>query len=364
MISDIRHGLRLLWKDKAFTVTAALTLALCIGANTALFSVVHNVLLRPLPVPESDRIVLMANAYPGAGADIGSSSGVPDYYDRLRDVHALEMQALYNGRNQSVDQNGAPTRIRVTMATPSFFPLLRVTPALGRTFTEDDGEPGNDKKVVLSYALWQSQFGGDPQAIGKDIRLDGQPFTVVGIMPKGLLLPEPQRDVVEGARVHRAGQGRFSAPRQQLSEHRTPQARREPRAGAAAGQRAQRREPRSVSAVQGTADQRALSHHGRTAAGQSGQGRESDALPDVGRRAVRAAHRLRERREPRARAFALPVEGARDAARARRGTLARGTAARDRERPAHDDVRGGRPAGRVRDPQAPRDSEHPGVAAR
>ena len=83
-----RRPVRLLWKDKAFTLTAALTLALCIGANTALFSVVHNVLLRPLPVPESERIVLMGNAYPGAGAAIGGSSGVPDYYDRLRDVTA------------------------------------------------------------------------------------------------------------------------------------------------------------------------------------------------------------------------------------------------------------------------------------
>jgi len=86
MISDIRVGLRLLWRDKAFTLTAALTLALCIGANTALFSVVHNVLLRPLPVPESDRIVLMGNAYPGAGAVVPGSSSVPDYYDRLRDM--------------------------------------------------------------------------------------------------------------------------------------------------------------------------------------------------------------------------------------------------------------------------------------
>ena len=99
MSSDIRVGLRLLWKDKAFTLTAALTLALCIGANTALFSVVHNVLLRPLPVPESDRIVLMGNAYPGAGAGAaaGTSSGVPDYYDRLRETDVFEEQALYNG---------------------------------------------------------------------------------------------------------------------------------------------------------------------------------------------------------------------------------------------------------------------------
>ena len=193
MTTDIRVGLRLLWKDKAFTITAALTLSLCIGANTALFSVVHNVLLRPLPVPESDRIVLMGNAYPGAGAGaaVGSSSGVPDYYDRLRETTVFEEQALYNGRNQSIDQNGTPTRVRVTQATPSFFRLLRIAPALGRTFSEQEGEPGNDRKVVLSYALWQSQFGGAAQAIGKDIRLDGRPYTIVGVMPRGFYFLNP-----------------------------------------------------------------------------------------------------------------------------------------------------------------------------
>src|SRR4051794_16278687 len=193
MLSDIRVGLRLLWRDKAFTLTAALTLALCIGANTALFSVVHNVLLRPLPVPDSDRIVLMGNAYPGAGAGAaaGGNSGVPDYYDRLRETDVYEEQALFNGANQSVDQNGIPVRIRVTRATPSFFKLLRVGPALGRTLIEADGEVGNDKKVVLSYALWQSQFGGDPGAIGKDLRLDGTPFTIVGVMPKGFYFLNP-----------------------------------------------------------------------------------------------------------------------------------------------------------------------------
>src|SRR5256886_11702046 len=103
MSNDIRVGLRLLWKDKAFSLTAAVTLALCIGANTALFSVVHNVLLRPLPVPESDRIVLMANAYPGAGADVGTNSGAPDYYDRLRDTDVFEEQAMFSGGNAGND---------------------------------------------------------------------------------------------------------------------------------------------------------------------------------------------------------------------------------------------------------------------
>src|SRR5476649_2532418 len=105
MNSDIRVGLRLLWKDKAFTITAALTLALCIGANTALFSVVHNVLLRPLPVPESDRIMLMGNAYPGAGAAgaAGGNSADADYFDRLRETDVFEEQAAYNYGNPSID---------------------------------------------------------------------------------------------------------------------------------------------------------------------------------------------------------------------------------------------------------------------
>jgi predicted permease len=193
MISDLRVGLRLLWRDKAFTITTVATLALCIGANTALFSVVHNVLLRPLPVPDSDRIVLMGNAYPGAGASAaaGGNSSVPDYYDRLKETDVFEEQAVYNGANQSVDQNGTPVRVRVTRVTPSFFRLLRVAPALGRTFSEAEGEVGNDKKVVLSYALWQSQFGGDASVVGKDIRIDGQPFGVVGVMPKGFYFLNP-----------------------------------------------------------------------------------------------------------------------------------------------------------------------------
>ena len=192
-MSDIRVGLRLLWRDTAFTVTAALTLALCIGANTALFSVVHNVLLKPLPVPESDRIVLMGNAYPkaGAAAAAGGNSSAPDYYDRLHETDVFEEQALFNGGNQSVDQNGTPIRVRMNRVTPSFFRLLRIAPALGRTFSEEEGEVGKEKKVVLSYALWQSQFGGDPAAVGKDLRLDGQPFMVIGVMPQGFYFVNP-----------------------------------------------------------------------------------------------------------------------------------------------------------------------------
>jgi predicted permease len=184
MRDDIRIGLRLLWKDKGFTLTAVLTLAICIGANTALFSVVHNVLLRPLPFPDSDRILLMGNAYPGAGAAEGVNSGVPDYYDCLRETDVYVEQALFNWGSRSIDQNGVPARVQVGRVTPSFFRLIGVAPRLGRTFTDPEGEIGGEQKVVLSHALWQSAFGGDPQIVGKDIRLDGQPYTIVGVMPR------------------------------------------------------------------------------------------------------------------------------------------------------------------------------------
>ena len=119
----------------------------------------------------------MDDAYPGAGAAAagGLNAGVPDYYDRLRETDVFEEQALYNGANQSIDQNGTPVRVRVTRVTPSFFRLLRVSGGVGRTFNEAEGEVGNDQKVVLSYALWQSQFGGDPAVVGKDIRIVLQP---------------------------------------------------------------------------------------------------------------------------------------------------------------------------------------------
>jgi len=192
MASDLRVALRLLWKDKAFTVTAGLTLAICIGANTALFSIVHNVLLRPLPVPESDRIVLVGNEYPKAtaGGFIGYSAA-PDYYDRLRETTTFEEQAMFDVRSQSLDQNGTPARLRVMRATPSFFRIAKIAPLLGRTFVDAEGEIGNEKKAVLSYSLWQSQFSGDPQAIGRDVRIDGQPYTIVGVMPRDFVFINP-----------------------------------------------------------------------------------------------------------------------------------------------------------------------------
>ena len=185
MWNDVRVGARMLRKNLAFSLTAAVTLALCIGANTALFSVVHNVLLRPLPVPESDRLVIIENLYPGAGATEDGGSGVPDYFDRVRDTDVFDAIALFNTRNANIDQNGTPTRIRIMNVTPSFFRLARVAPQIGRIFSDAEGEVGNEKKIILSYGLWQTAFGGAPDVVGRDFRLDGQPYSVAGVMPRG-----------------------------------------------------------------------------------------------------------------------------------------------------------------------------------
>src|SRR5262249_34674025 len=142
-------------------------------------------------VPESDRILLTSNSYPKAGADGLGYSGVPDYFDRLRDVTVFEEQALFNTRSRTVDQNGVPTRVRGMAGTPSFFRLVRGTPRLGRIFTDAEGEIGGEKKAILSYALWQSAYGGDPGVVGRDIRIDEQPYAIVGVMPRDFNFVSP-----------------------------------------------------------------------------------------------------------------------------------------------------------------------------
>src|ERR1035438_111771 len=159
LLRDIKYSLRSLLKDKGFTTTVILTLAVCIAANTATFAVVYSVLLKPLPVPESNRILLMANQYPRAMSNAHSTnSGGADYYDRLRDLHVFEEQALFNDSSRTVEINGVPERVLGMAATPSLFRLLRVTPAYGRIFTDPEGETGADQKVILSEGFARQLF--------------------------------------------------------------------------------------------------------------------------------------------------------------------------------------------------------------
>jgi len=194
LLQDLRFAVRLLVRDRAFTATTLLTLAVCIGANAAIFAVVHSVLLRPLPVPESDRLVLLYNSYPGAGV-VHASSGVPDYYDRLRETDVFEELALYTQRGITVGGEGNAERLTGMAGTPSLFRMLRTTPVRGRIFTPEEGEPGGERKVILSHALWLRLFAGSDAAIGQDLRLNGVPHEIAGVMPAGFYWMSPAVDL-------------------------------------------------------------------------------------------------------------------------------------------------------------------------
>jgi len=182
LLQDIKFGAKLLLKDKGFAATAIITLALCIGANAAIFSVINSVLLRSLPFDEADRIMLIYNSYPGAGAP-RAGAGASDYYDRIRQTDAFEEIANYTYVGLSIGDLAAPEQVMGLDVTPSFFRLLRVEPELGQVFTEDDGYVGSNNKAILSHAAWRQYFGGEEDVIGRDVRLNGVPHSIVGVMP-------------------------------------------------------------------------------------------------------------------------------------------------------------------------------------
>jgi predicted permease len=192
LLQDVRFAERVLWKDRGFAATATLTLAICIGVNVAIFAIVNSILLRPLPVPHAEQLVHMYNAYPGAGVgEEGGNTGVPDYYDRLRETDLFQEQALYNTRGVTLGQEGNPQRVMAMLATPSLLRLLQARPLRGRLLTEEDGEEGKTHKVVLTYTTWQQYFGGRDAAIGQDMRINGEPYTIVGVLPQGFGFLDP-----------------------------------------------------------------------------------------------------------------------------------------------------------------------------
>lgn len=182
MFSDLRHAIRLLIKDRSFTVTALLTLTLCIGANTAIFSVVQSVLLRPLPVPDADRLVLVLNSYPNAGAP-RAAAAVPDYFDRLTSVTTLEEQSLYRRSGVTLGAVGGAQRLVSVQATPSFFRLTGARPVVGSLFSESDADEGATRRVLLSHGMWQEKYGADPGVVGREVRLNGNVHLVAGVLP-------------------------------------------------------------------------------------------------------------------------------------------------------------------------------------
>jgi len=192
LLRDLKLGIKMLWKDRGFAGTVVLTLAICVGANAAIFTIVHSVLLKPLPVSESDRIMFISNQYPGAGVPETYSVGVGDYLDRRRELKVFEDEAMYRSEDRTVVVNGVPERVTAMRVTPSFFHVLRTAPALGRAFTDAEGELGNEDKVVLSDGFWKQMYGGIPSAVGQSIRIGLRPYTVVGVMPQNFLFADPK----------------------------------------------------------------------------------------------------------------------------------------------------------------------------
>lgn len=183
LFQDIRFGLKLLWKEKAFSATVLLTLGVCIGANGTIFSVINTVLLKPLPYDAPDRLVTLYNSYPGAGAERASSAGA-DFFFRRDEVDAFEEVANYQGWGNTVGEAGSTERASTMRVTSTFLPLLRITPLLGRNFLWEEMEPGNHRKVILGYRYWQDRYDGDPSVLGQDLRVDGEPFAIVGVLPE------------------------------------------------------------------------------------------------------------------------------------------------------------------------------------
>ncbi|HSM59446.1 MAG TPA: ABC transporter permease [Longimicrobiales bacterium] len=191
LLRDVRSGLKLLWKEKTFSATVLVTLAVCIGSNVAIFGVVHRVLLEPLPFREPDRLVTVFNSYPGAGA-VRASNGSVDFFQRRENVAAFEDVALYQGSGNTVGEVGSTERVSTMRVTPSFFPLLGVEAAVGRTFTEEAMEVGHQYEVVLTHAYWEEHFGGAPDVVGRELRVDARPYTVVGVLPPDFIVPGRQ----------------------------------------------------------------------------------------------------------------------------------------------------------------------------
>ena len=202
LLRDIRHGARSLLKRPAFTLIAVTTLALGIGANTAIFSVVNTVLLRPLPYSDSQRIVTIwqNNTKAGVARNDVSPANFLDWREQNRSFASMSGIEPFG---LTMIGNGEPERFPAWLVTDGFFETLGSKPLHGRTFTSADYQPGNERVVVISYALWQRRFGGDPNLVGRKLTLNGQPFTVVGVMPTEFQFPADRE--VWAPRVLREG---------------------------------------------------------------------------------------------------------------------------------------------------------------
>ena len=192
---EFRTAARSLARRPGFSAVIMLTLALGIGANVAIFTVVDGVLLRPLPFPASERIVAIDHHAPGLDLpELGTSLGLARVY--LDQAHTLASVAVVDDDARNLTGGDRPDRVRVAEVSPGFFDVVRTRPAMGRAFTEDDARPGTAPVAVLTWSAWQGRFGGDPAVVGSTVRIDGVPTDVVGVMPEGFAFPEDETAVL------------------------------------------------------------------------------------------------------------------------------------------------------------------------
>ncbi len=194
LFQDVRYAFRSLRKSPGFAAAAIATLALGIGANAAVFSLVRGVLLRPLPFPEPERLVAIAESNREKGWGTITASP-PNFFDWQSESRSFSAMGAYTTTAATLTGRGEPEQLNATVATAGFFPALAVAPQLGRAFGEAETVRGNERAVVLSHGLWMRRFGGDPGIVGGAIQLDGEPHTVLGVMPPGFRFPEDGADL-------------------------------------------------------------------------------------------------------------------------------------------------------------------------
>ena len=190
---DLRYAARTLRRQPGFAAATVLTLALAIGATTAIFTVVDATLLRPLPFPQPDRLVQIGRAFQG---DFGSSVSPPKFLHWRREgrtVFADVAACSSLGSAFSLVGSGTPERVPGALVSAAFFDVMGVRPLLGRAFREDEDLPGGPRVVVLSHALWKNRFGANPEIVGRAITLNTVPYTVIGVMPEGVRYPDVAR---------------------------------------------------------------------------------------------------------------------------------------------------------------------------
>lgn len=182
VLQDVRYGVRMLLHKPGFTAVALLTLMLGIGANTAIFSVVNSVLLRPLPYPEPNRLVWVWDSNPSIGYPRFSSSG-PNFRDWQQQSESFEQMAALTGSSFNLTGEGEPERLQGAIASPSLFPMLGVKPVIGRAFLPEEERAGAHRVALIGQNLWQRRFGGDPAILNRSLSLNGESYAVVGVVP-------------------------------------------------------------------------------------------------------------------------------------------------------------------------------------